>query len=483
MVTSTRSNIQVPIYEAVLNGLSPDGGLYTFTRLNKSFYNSAFKELNYNELAFVILKELLDDFTDTEIMNVVNKSYNTTTFSPSPVTVKSFDKLSFLELYNGNTFAFKDLALSLLPNLYSQSKIKKNVTKKTVILTATSGDTGSAALQGFKHLDDVIVIVLYPTQGVSPFQEIQMNSLKSENAIVLAVDGNFDDCQNIVKKTFLNTKPNNITLSSANSINIGRIIPQIIYYFYTYYELLRNNKIQLNETVNVVVPTGNFGNIYAAYLAKSMGLPLGKLIIASNQNNVLTEVFNNGVYQSNKELHKTISPSMDILVSSNLERYLFDVYKQDHQKVNELMTTFSNTKEIKLDFKTDEFKAYFATEEETKETIKTTFDELGFLIDPHTAVAKHVYNQYLKETNDETHTIIASTANPYKFSDSILESLQLKKQETLRQDCETIETHTGFKVDSRIKALFDTKISKTEFKLEDTYKKLQELIGDLDDKN
>ncbi len=483
MVTSTRSNQDISVSKAILNGLAKEKGLYVFKNVKSSFFQPTYTTLTYNELAKKILTELTD-FNESEIDEAIKLSYNEKTFMPEVVTLKPFDGFAFLELYNGNTFAFKDLALSMLPNLYKIAKTKNNETKRTVILTATSGDTGSAALEGFSQQEDIKVIVLYPTKGVSEFQELQMNNSSNKNCLVYAVDGNFDDCQNIVKKLLVESKLSNTTLSSANSINIGRIIPQIIYYFYSYYELVRTGQIQMNDTINITVPTGNFGNIYAAYLAKSMGVPIKNLIVASNKNNVLTDVFNKGIYKSSQSLEKTISPSMDILVSSNLERYIFDLYHQNSEKVNEIMTLFSSTKEVSLPIKNDSiFKAYYATEEQTKETIRDTFDKYNYLIDPHTAVAKYGYLQYIKETKDTTFNLIASTANPYKFSDSVLDALHLSISGNLEEKCNFLESKTNFKIDTRMKELFHKPVRKTELTLEDAYSYIKKVLGDIDAKN
>ena len=332
MYKSTRGLEGIHASKAIIDGIASDGGLYV-TDIDFSYSQKDFdrlKKLSYKDLAVEILEKFLDDFTKEEITDIVYKSYDKTFDIDSIVNVKKAkDKIYFLELFHGKTLAFKDVALQVLPNLLSVSKKKNNINEKTIILTATSGDTGSAALAGFEGKEDVEMIVLYPNQGVSEIQEKQMLQYESKTRHIYAVEGNFDDCQNLVKKIF--SEENNKNLSSANSINIGRLIPQIVYYFYAYFRIARKK-----EKINVVVPTGNFGDILAGYIAKEMGLPIEKLICASNQNNVLEDFIRTGVYDINRPFKKSISPSMDILISSNLERLLY--YKlKDCKVIKELM--------------------------------------------------------------------------------------------------------------------------------------------------
>lgn len=485
MTKSTRGNSVIKTSSAIIKGLSEDGGLYVFHHKNNDFYNESLLELSYSNLTKKILLHYIEDFEDQDVRKVIYNSYNKQNFTPEVVTIKSFKHESYLNLFNGSTFSFKDLALSMLPNLLKVSKIKNNITKKTIILTATSGDTGSATLKGFSALEDIITIVLYPTDGVSDFQEKQMHSLKNERNIILPVVGDFDDCQRIVKQTLNGEQPSNVSLSSANSINIGRIIPQTIYYFYSYFELVRTNKIELSEKLNIVVPTGNFGNIYAAFVAKQMGLPLNKLIIASNQNNVLTKLFKTGIYDSTDTLHKTVSPSMDILVSSNLERYLYTLYDNDHKFIKIKMEEHKKKGFVEFEkvLTQKDFEAYYASEEETKQAIQNTFKEEGYLIDPHTAVAKVVKDKYQKETNDGIFILIVSTANPYKFSDAIIDALELQKGGSLEEKCNRIESYTSYSIDDRIKEVLHYKVNKKEYTTEEVTKELKRIIGDINDKN
>ena len=408
MLKSTRGHNYIEPSLAILKGLADDGGLFVFDKFNKDFFKQELIHLTYQELAVKVFAEFLSDYSLEQLNRVVASSYNSSKFKGNIVDVISFENYSYLNLFNGNTFAFKDLALSCLPNLMAEAKKIDNVMKDTIILTATSGDTGSATLEGFKDMDDVTVIVLYPTEGVSEFQELQMNKYSSKKNIIIPVIGNFDDCQRIVKDIFLSERPTKVNLSSANSINIGRIIPQTVYYFYSYLELVRQGTIKYGDLLNVCVPTGNFGNIYSAYIAKNMGLPINKLIVASNENKVLSEVFNEGFYSVDRELHKTISPSMDILISSNFERYLFDHLNNDSDAVKKAMNQLVNDKYLKLDqlVKRSDIKAYFATENDTFNTIEKVFKDESYLIDPHTAVAKFVADKYMEETKDSTHMLV-----------------------------------------------------------------------------
>jgi threonine synthase len=485
MYLSTRSKIKTTSSKAILKGLSDDGGLFVLDQVDSNFFNEGLLSLSYQELAVVLLTELLNDYSVSEIIQVVNDSYNNRNFPNDIVKLKEFDTHSYLELYHGNTFAFKDMALSVLPNLLQHAKTIQGDTKKTVILTATSGDTGSAALNGFSNGNDTYVIVLYPTKGVSEFQELQMNAFQSETNIVIAVDGNFDDCQNIVKELFSTLSPNHISLSSANSINIGRIIPQVIYYLYSYLQLVKSEKITFGEEINVTVPTGNFGNIYAAYIAKKMGTPIHKLVIASNSNNVLTDIFNNNTYNTKRKLKQTISPSMDILISSNVERYLFELLESKPQKLKNVMETLKTKGSVSIPDANafGDFYALFATEEETYQEIKETFTKYNYLIDPHTAVARFVSKEYIKQTNDARHMLVVSTANPYKFTDAVLHALELEETGTILEKFDAIERATKISIDERMKNVLTSHNEKIEVSLEEAYEYVKKVIGDLDDKN
>lgn len=485
LLKSTRSDEMIEPSKAILKGLSSDGGLFVFDKLNKNFFDKRFLEMNYQALCFEVFSEFLTDYPAEAINWIIKKSYNPDKFKGGIVGVVPFDQHAYLNLFHGNTFAFKDLALSCLPNLMTKAKQINHITKKTIILTATSGDTGSATLEGFNESKDVTVIVLYPTAGVSKFQELQMHQYASDKNYIIPIKGNFDDCQRIVKNSFLSLHPTNVILSSANSINIGRIIPQTVYYFYAYLELVRQGQIAFNETINVTVPTGNFGNIYAAYIAKSMGLPIKNLIVATNQNKVLSEVFSEGIYNINRELYQTISPSMDILVSSNFERYLFDVLKHDSRTVHTFMDQLKTKKEMNLKpyMNKASIKAYDASEKETLNTIKTVFDTDHYVIDPHTAVAKCVADKYLAITNDPTYMLVVSTANPYKFSDALLTALNKEITSDLETNLNLLEAYTKTSIDPRMKNILHQKVEKTAVTISKASQQIKQIVGDLDVKN
>ena len=427
MYHSTRGKKEVLASVALMEGIAEDGGLY-ITDISPVKLEE-FKVLSYREMAQKIISLYLDDLEDVDIRDAIDKAYEKGFDCQELVELKDFASCSFLELYHGPTIAFKDMALTVLPHLLLKAKKKNNRNEKTIILTATSGDTGAAALNGFKDLPNTEIIVFYPYNGVSDIQERQMLSYQGTNAKVIAVKGNFDDCQSFVKKVFTDSsikeklEKKNTRLSSANSINIGRLVPQIVYYFYSYMQLVKREEIKMGDEINFCVPTGNFGNILAGHYAKKMGLPVHKLICASNKNNILTDFFHSGTYDCNREFYKTNSPSMDILISSNLERLLFE-HTND---VSSLMEDLKKDKAYHLDIKTDEFFASYANEEETLEAIKQCFKENKYLIDTHTAVAYHVYMDYVKKTNDLTKTVIVSTASPYKFAPSVTKALGLEE--------------------------------------------------------
>lgn len=451
---STRnSNLKISAREAIVKGISDDGGLFVPESFPK-FDISKNLNLKYTDLAHKILSLYLTDFDSEELLKIIEKSYASFEDEIAKVTCK---KDFYLELYHGRTAAFKDFALCLLPNLLSYAKKSLGIKDKTLILTATSGDTGKAALEGFYNTENIDILVLYPTEGVSAIQKRQMNSTNSLNSKVISIDGNFDDAQTAVKKFFNDAdikdklKEKNIYLSSANSINIGRLLPQIVYYFYAYADLVNSKKISCGHKISFCVPTGNFGDILAGYYAKQMGLPIEKLIIASNSNNVLTDFFKTGRYDANRELKKTISPSMDILVSSNLERLIY--HKSSDEVVREKMKELAENHifEFKNDF--SEFLCGYASEENTKNTIAKTFKEENYLIDPHTAVAKHIVDELSLKN-----TVILSTASPYKFSSSVLsalgENLSLDEFENINE----LYKISDVKIPSEIKKLKDKKI-------------------------
>ncbi|MFL0252288.1 threonine synthase [Clostridium neuense] len=436
--SSTRnSEIKVRASEAILKGISEDGGLFIPNEIPK--LKCSIKELSkfdYKETAYTVMSSFLTDFTEEELKTCIEKAYDAKFDTEEIAPMKKTKDAYFLELYHGPTLAFKDMALSILPHLLKTSARKHNITDKIVILTATSGDTGKAALEGFSDVDGTEIIVFFPEDGVSQVQRLQMVTQKGANTHVVGIEGNFDDAQSGVKKIFTDKefsdklKKKGYRFSSANSINIGRLVPQIVYYFYAYGTLCKNKEIDCGEKVNFVVPTGNFGNILAAYFAKSMGLPVNKLICASNDNKVLFDFFKTGTYDKDREFVTTISPSMDILISSNLERLIYLACGRDPKKVSELMNKLSSngryeiTNEMKD--KLLDFCGGFATEEETKKAISKMYSENDYLIDTHTAVAYSVYARYKYEKNDNTKTIIASTASPYKFTNAVMEAVDDK---------------------------------------------------------
>ena len=435
---STRSDSKpVKASEAILKGLSEDGGLFVpdhIPTLDKSL--KELSGMSYGEVAYEVMKLFLTDFTEDELKNCIKKAYDSKFDTEVIAPLVEAEGAYYLELFHGATIAFKDMALSILPHLLTTSAKKNHVKNDIVILTATSGDTGKAALAGFADVEGTKIIVFYPKNGVSPIQEKQMVTQKGANTHVVGIHGNFDDAQTGVKKLFsdkeLAAEMENagFQFSSANSINIGRLVPQIVYYVYAYVQLLAEEKLADGELMNVVVPTGNFGNILAAFYAKNMGLPIGKLICASNDNKVLYDFFVTGEYDRNREFVLTSSPSMDILISSNLERLIYRIAGNDSAKNAELMTALNQTGKYEI---TDAMKAElkdfygnYATEAETAATIKKLYEDCGYVIDTHTAVAATVYDKYIKETGDHTKTVIASTASPFKFTRSVMNAIDPK---------------------------------------------------------
>lgn len=421
MFHSTRGTKKVSSPEAILNGLAEDGGLYVIDELPKLDCHELMND-DYKTMAAKILKKFFDEFTFEEIQKEINEAYQSFDIN-EVVDLKKCDNSYFLELFHGPTLAFKDLALVVLPRLMKLSKKKLGYEKNITILTATSGDTGGAALNGFKGIDGISIIVLYPNGGVSPVQEAQMCSFRADNARVLAIQGNFDDCQSFVKRFFNEHK--DLSLSSANSINIARLIPQVVYYFYSYIELLRRNEIKDQEKINFVVPTGNFGNIFAGFYAKQMGLPVNEFICASNKNSVLTDFFNNGKYNKNRPFYKTNSPSMDILISSNLERLLYYGTNCDVVKTKALMESLIKNGEYDFNNPFDYFKSYSTDEKKTLEVINKVYSKYNYLIDPHTAVAYNAYDELINSKGDNTKTVVVSTASVYKFPQVVLEAFAI----------------------------------------------------------
>lgn len=436
---STRDKkINVTATYAIKTGLSLDGGLFVPSTIPSLSLQDIGKmsDHSYNDRACFILSMFLDDFKLLEVRECVDKAYNKDSFETENIApvYKLNNNTYFLELWHGPTCAFKDMALQILPHLLRKSVEKTGDNNEFVILVATSGDTGKAALEGFKDVEGTRIMVFYPYKGVSEIQKLQMITQEGNNVGVAAVEGNFDDAQRGVKEIFIDgdykklLDANNFTLSSANSINWGRLLPQIVYYFSAYADLLKSGEIALGEKINFVVPTGNFGNILAAYYAKRMGLPINKLICASNENNVLTEFINTGIYDKNRKFYTTISPSMDILISSNLERLLFDMFDGDSDKIKDLMNQLLETGRYRvcdiIKTKISEvFWAGYCTDDDTKKTIKETEEKYSYVMDTHTAVAKYVYDMYIQITGDTSKTVIASTASPFKFNQSVLIAL------------------------------------------------------------
>lgn len=437
--TSTRDkSIKVTAATAIAKGISSDGGLFVPTEIPSISLDDIkrFSSLSYIDRAKEVLKLYLTDFSEEELSMCVEGAYIEGKFSSEKVAplYKLNEKENILELWRGPTCAFKDMALQLLPYLLTVSAGKTLKGTKIVILVATSGDTGKAALEGFKDVPNTEILVFYPVDGVSPMQKLQMTTQEGANVSVCAIKGNFDDAQSGVKAIFTNKdienkfKENNLAFSSANSINWGRLVPQIVYYVSAYCDMVENGSLKLGEEMNVVVPTGNFGNILAAYYAKKMGVPIAKLVCASNSNNVLTDFLKTGTYDRNRDFFCTASPSMDILISSNLERLLFLLCDYNDEELKEYMRRLKDDGKYSVSSDvfsklTELFDAGYCNDADTKATIKSTFDKYNYLCDTHTAVAINVYNNYFKSTGDDKPTVIASTANPYKFSASVLSAL------------------------------------------------------------
>lgn len=455
---------------AVLQGIADDGGLYVMRNIeDKNIDIEDLKGKSYIEIAEKIISMMLDDFPKDKIKECVMNAY-TGKFSDDEITpvVKVGDSY-VLELFHGPTSAFKDVALSILPHLLTTAYNMNDLNGEVIILTATSGDTGKAALEGFKDVSGTKIIVFYPDGGVSQVQKSQMATQEGINTYVCAIKGNFDDAQTGVKNIFANEslrqelEKNNKMFSSANSINIGRLVPQIVYYFYSYMKLVESNDIKIGDKVNFAVPTGNFGNILAGYYAKNLGLPVNKLICGSNENNVLYDFIRTGIYDRNRDFHKTISPSMDILVSSNLERLLYYISGKDNKVVKSLMGQLNSTGryEVTGEMKNiirEEFYADCVFKEETEETIKSVFEKHGYLLDTHTAVAYKTLENYKKRTNDKTVSIVLSTASPYKFSKSVYESLYQETDNDEFEIMQELSEKTGVKIPENLKGLKNKKI-------------------------
>ena len=434
---------EVTASQAILKGLADDGGLFVPVSIPKLPVSmNDLQAMSYQEIAYIVMKEFFTDFTEEELKNCIEKAYDSKFDTEEIAPLVAADGNYYLELFHGATIAFKDMALSILPHLLTTSAKKNNVKNEIVILTATSGDTGKAALAGFADVEGTKIIVFYPKDGVSEIQKLQMVTQKGDNTSVVAIHGNFDNAQSGVKAIFENKElakemdAAGYQFSSANSINIGRLIPQVVYYVYAYAKLIENEEIADGEEINVVVPTGNFGNILAAYYAKQMGVPIDKLICASNENKVLFDFFNTGVYDKNREFILTTSPSMDILISSNLERLIYQTAGCDAKKNSELMSALKTkgAYEITADMKEKmaDFVGGYSSETEVAATISDIYEKTGYVLDTHTAVAARVANAYKKETKDAKKAVIASTASPYKFARSVMTAID-KKYDALKE--------------------------------------------------
>ncbi len=466
---STRGKVEVKnAAMAIAKGLADDGGLF----VPENFPVVSEKELidmlsmDYSERACAVLGKYLEEYDKDELLNACKSAYDKFEDSDAAPIVKIDDNSFIMELFHGPTLAFKDVALTLLPYLLRKGADISGIKEEILILVATSGDTGKAALEGFKDAKGVKIMVFYPSEGVSDMQKLQMCTQEGDNVNVVAVEGNFDDCQTAVKNIFNDTKfcaelkENNVVFSSANSMNFGRLSPQITYYFSAYCDLVNSKEIKMGDKINFVVPTGNFGNILAGYYAKKMGLPIDKLICASNDNNVLTEFFASGTYDINREFFKTISPSMDILISSNLERLVFELSGRDFALTAERMAelkksgiyTITDKEKSALD---NEFYADYCDEEECRETIAETFDEFGYVLDPHTAVAVKVKNSYCEFSGDNKPTVILSTASPYKFAHDVVTAIMGNAPLDAFMSAKKLNEETAAPIPEQILALKD----------------------------
>ena len=456
--------------QAILKGLADDGGLFVPVSIPKLPVSlGELKEMTYQEIAYTVMKEFLTDFTEEELKSCIAKAYDSKFDTEEIAPLAKVEDAYYLELFHGATIAFKDMALSILPHLLTTSAKKNQVKNEIVILTATSGDTGKAALAGFADVEGTKIIVFYPKNGVSRVQELQMVTQKGDNTSVVAIHGNFDNAQSGVKAMFENKELEKelneagYQFSSANSINIGRLVPQVVYYVYAYAKLLQNEEIAEDEEINVVVPTGNFGNILAAYYAKNMGIPIAKLICASNENKVLYDFFQTGTYDRNREFVLTTSPSMDILISSNLERLIYKISGEDARKDTDLMTelktkgSYAITGEMKANLA--DFAAGYATEEQVAKTIHDIYEDTGYVMDTHTAVAATVYKAYREDSKDDRKTVIASTASPYKFAGSVMSAIDSKyKGQDDFKLIEELQKVSGTELPNAIKEIMNAEI-------------------------
>ena len=476
--------------EAILKGLADDGGLFVPVAVPKlDVTMDELKSMSYQETAYEVMKKFLTDFTEEELKHCINSAYDSKFDTEVIAPLVKVGDTYHLELFHGATIAFKDMALSILPHLMITSARKNQVKNDIVILTATSGDTGKAALAGFADVPGTKIIVFYPKGGVSRVQELQMVTQKGENTSVVAIHGNFDHAQSGVKALFEDKElekelaAKGYQFSSANSINIGRLVPQVVYYVYAYAKLLENEEIQAGEEINVTVPTGNFGNILAAYYAKQMGVPIAKLICASNENKVLYDFFQTGTYDRNREFVLTTSPSMDILISSNLERLIYKISGEDARKDTDLMTelktkgSYAITGEMKANLA--DFAAGYATEEQVAKTIHDIYEDTGYVMDTHTAVAATVYKAYKEDSKDDRKTVIASTASPYKFAGSVMSAIdpKYKGQDDFKL-IEELQKVSGTELPNAIKEIMNAEIRhNTECDVDQMEQTVKNILG------
>ena len=475
--------------QAILKGLADDGGLFVPVLIPKLPVSlGELKEMTYQEIAYTVMKEFLTDFTEEELKSCIAKAYDSKFDTEEIAPLAKVEDAYYLELFHGATIAFKDMALSILPHLLTTSAKKNQVKNELVILTATSGDTGKAALAGFADVEGTKIIVFYPKNGVSRVQELQMVTQKGDNTSVVAIHGNFDNAQSGVKAMFENKELEKelneagYQFSSANSINIGRLVPQVVYYVYAYAKLLQNEEIAEDEEINVVVPTGNFGNILAAYYAKNMGIPIAKLICASNENKVLYDFFQTGTYDRNREFVLTTSPSMDILISS-LERLIYKISGEDARKDTDLMTelktkgSYAITGEMKANLA--DFAAGYATEEQVAKTIHDIYEDTGYVMDTHTAVAATVYKAYREDSKDDRKTVIASTASPYKFAGSVMSAIDSKyKGQDDFKLIEELQKVSGTELPNAIKEIMNAEIRhNTECDVDQMEQTVKNILG------
>ena len=476
--------------QAILKGLADDGGFFVPVSIPKLPVSlGELKEMTYQEIAYTVMKEFLTDFTEEELKSCIAKAYDSKFDTEEIAPLAKVEDAYYLELFHGATIAFKDMALSILPHLLTTSAKKNQVKNEIVILTATSGDTGKAALAGFADVEGTKIIVFYPKNGVSRVQELQMVTQKGDNTSVVAIHGNFDNAQSGVKAMFENKELEKelneagYQFSSANSINIGRLVPQVVYYVYAYAKLLQNEEIAEDEEINVVVPTGNFGNILAAYYAKNMGIPIAKLICASNENKVLYDFFQTGTYDRNREFVLTTSPSMDILISSNLERLIYKISGEDARKDTDLMTelktkgSYAITGEMKANLA--DFAAGYATEEQVAKTIHDIYEDTGYVMDTHTAVAATVYKAYKEDSKDDRKTVIASTASPYKFAGSVMSAIdpKYKGQDDFKL-IEELQKVSGTELPNAIKEIMNAEIRhNTECDVDQMEQTVKNILG------